>query len=217
MSEISQTVASRLNKGVLVAIQSRLDPRQPIGATVSVVSDQAIALDLSMGSPGALFREGEKVRLKYWDTEAIYFSDVEVLGTDNQQLSISFPEQPVTLQRRQSQRVLSDFPFAFSVVDAAHSKLVSDEFHEARSNDVSGGGLRFTTDLPIRQGDELKIRLDISPTENLVISAQVVASERVEIDETEFTSVGTEFVRLQPEERNRLVQAVVDAHEEAEQ
>ena len=203
----------------MVAVQSRLDPRQPIGATVSEVSDQSIALDLSMGSPGALFREGEKVRLKYWDAEAIYFSDVEIMGTsgpDDQQLVIGITEQPVAMQRRQSHRVPSHFPFTYSVVDAAHIKLVSGNVHDARSHDVSAGGLRFTTELPIKQGDELEIRLDLAPKGSLVIAARVVVSDRMETDETEVNSVGVEFVRLQPEDRNRLVQAVVDALEETE-
>ena len=80
-------------------------------------------------------------------------------------------------------------------------------FHEflGYSNSVSEGGMGFETIARIRGGDHLALRLYRSTDERPISVAGRVAGVRPNIDTGVGYSVGIEFMRLAPPDRERLV------------
>jgi CheY-like chemotaxis protein len=80
-------------------------------------------------------------------------------------------------------------------------------FHEflGYSNSVSEGGMGFETIARIRGGDQLALRLYRNTEEKPIAVTGRVAGVRPNIDTGVGYSVGVEFVRLSPPDRERLV------------
>ncbi len=72
-------------------------------ATIEKISPDEICLRLLKPSPRLPLQEGERVRIKSWTEEALYFWDAEVLTMSNsakEHLTVSILGDGVTLQRR---------------------------------------------------------------------------------------------------------------------
>lgn len=208
MSKEGKSPKHRLKKALPVSIESALlGPKEQLIASVSKVSEDSVELQLSKPGSQSALKRGERVRLKYWDEEAVYFSDVEVIavtGPRNEHVTTSLPSEPVALQRREFFRARSPVSFSFSVVQAANSRLVSGEVYPSESLNISAGGLRFESTLTLKAGDEIELRIAVSPSEQLSILARVVTSQRVEHQGKYSNSIGVEFYGLTPEERNQI-------------
>ena len=77
-------------------------------ASVTEMSETALSLQLSKPEVNSPFKNGEQVRLKYWDKQGIYFCNAEVAqvsGPGNQKIELSIVTRPVAMQRRRSFRL----------------------------------------------------------------------------------------------------------------
>ena len=77
-------------------------------------------------------------------------------------MAISIPEEAKIPQRRAAPRVCVQVPLYFSILSAAESELVSEKVFDSQTHDISTGGLRFETSLPLKDEDQLQLKLLLS-------------------------------------------------------
>ena len=208
------SVGHYLKPGLAVSIQEASG--EAVAATVDTISLRSISLKLSRPTPEPCFQTGDRVWLKYWDEGTTVYrwetKVAEIQGPENQRVVLSISSKEVLVQRRKSYRVRLQTPFSLTVVDAIKSELNGTQALECTTNDVSLAGLAFDTDLPLKVGDKLALRLDLEPSQQVNAVGWVVRSEPIERKEYHGTvimkstnSVAVNFLQLEAEEQNRLL------------
>ncbi len=201
--EVGQSVFLRSAQG---------DTKQEHLAKVVQVSDSEIGLEFSesrRSSPrtGSQFQTqtGDSLKLRCWDEEAVYYFEVDVIevGKDGI-IQVSRPEAGVTLQRRRTLRTDLEVPFSFTVLAAAQGQLVTDEFHEAKTENISLSGLRFESELPLSEGDEILVTLPMISIGEITASGRVIWTQRK--SGTHLLSIGVRLRQLMPEEQDQILQ-----------
>ena len=201
-------LAHHLSVGQAISI-SPGEPSAALAATITKIASDEIWLELWKPTSKLPFQEGEQVRIKYWDDEAVYYFDSKILkvsGSANQHVGISGTSKEVLLQRRMSFRVHSAIPFSFTVIDAAETRLISKKVPDARTQNFSVGGLNFETSLPLKVGDQLEMTLQLPPSQQVNAVAWVVHSEPVERDGKYLNSIALKFLHLEVEEQKKFLQ-----------
>ena len=166
--------------------------------------------------PPAHFKPGEKVRVQFGDGEAVFFSETEIVKlapSDTQYVAISIPEKSQALKKRAIPRIQSEVTVSVSVRSAVEGQLVSAEPFEAKTHDISTAGLRFDTSFPLNEGDELELKLLLSPEQEITVSAKVMGTKKVKRGGEAVTLVGTQFVEIQLDDQIKLLQFLIDEEE----
>ena len=156
---------------------SLLKPSTEMAATVLRISSEQVYLELTRPTSQRSFQEGERVRIKYWNEQEVYYFDSDILrvfGFSHQQLAISRPSEGVAVQRRKAYRVRKAVPFSFTVIEAAEAHLIGEKIDQSRTENLSVGGLAFDTDLPLRLRDKLEINLHLPSSQAVNAVAWVV-------------------------------------------
>ena len=201
----------RLEIGFPVKVEHPEDERD---ATVTDIDESTLGVQLSAAKTGVPFEAGEKVRLKYWDPQGIYFCHAEVsrvYGPGNLKVELSIVSRPVAMQRRRTSRLRSKISFSFEVIEAVHRGLATGEVFQADTLDLSGNGLSFETTTPLKAMDLLKLNLQLSESQQVSTLATVVKAEKVKRGEDYVNSIGIEFSELLPETRKQIVEFVDQA------
>ncbi len=184
------------------AIES--DSKEEVAAEITEVSDKGLFLVISVSEEGFKYKKGDAVRIRSWDEAAVYYFDCQVVKSGKGgSIHISRPASSVTLQRRRKLRSNVEIPFSFTITGAAQHQLVSDEIYKARTENFSLNGLRFQTDLPLREGDELLVVLPLTPPDQINAGARAVRTERKSGDR--FLTVSVELRQLTREEQNSIL------------
>jgi len=201
----------RLDIGFPVKVEHPNDERD---ATVTDIAENSLGVQLSAAKAGLPFQAGEKVRLKYWDPQGIYFCHAEVsrvYGPGNLKVELSIVSRPVAMQRRRTSRLRSKISFSFEVIEAVHRGLTVGTIFQADTLDLSGNGLSFETTTPLKAMDLLKLNLQLSESQLVSTLATVVKSDKVKRGEDYVNAVGIEFSELLPETRRQIVEFVDQA------
>ena len=178
-------------------------------ASVTEMSETALSLQLSKPEVNSPFKNGEQVRLKYWDKQGIYFCNAEVAqvsGPGNQKIELSIVTRPVAMQRRRSFRLPHKLGVFLEVVDAIHGGLPPGKIIKAETLDISGTGLSFESDAPLKVMDELKVSFHLSKKKKVDSFATVVSSEKVQKKGKFVNLIGIEFHGLLPEAQTHLME-----------
>ena len=86
---------------------------------------------------------------------------------------------------------------------AAQHQLVSDQLHKGKTENLSMNGLRFQTDLPLSEGDEIVVVLPLTPPDQINAGGRVVRAERESGER--FLIVSVALRQLSPEEQNSIL------------
>ncbi len=198
-------------EGSAISIQG--ESKQALAATVVTSSPAEIWLELARPTSQKLFQEGEGVRIKYWDEEAVvYYWDAKVINitpSGKRHVAISIHDKGVTVQRRKSPRVSVHIPFWFTVIDAADSKLIGKRVVDSQTENISVSGLLFKTCLLLQAGDKLEMHLHFPPSHPLNAVGWVVRSNPFELDGTPLNLVALEFLQMEEEEQCHLLEFLV--------
>ncbi len=82
---------------------------------------------------------------------------------------------------------------------------------EGTTHDISCEGLRFTTDIEIKEGDGLEINLDVPNANNPVhIKGKVVWTKRVSTEDSSPKEVGVEFAEIEEDNKNTFLKFLCD-------
>ena len=186
-----------------------------LAAAVTKIFREEVWLKLAE-PPTAHFKPGEKVRIQFGDGEAVFFSETEIVKlapTDTQYVAISIPEKSQVLKRRAIPRIQSEVPLSVSVLSAAENQLVSAAPFDSKTHDISTAGLRFDTSFPLKKGDELELKLLLSPEQGITVSAKVMGTKKVKRGGETVTLVGTQFVEMQLDDQIKLLQFLIGEEE----
>ncbi len=174
--------------------------------SVTLISQNDLSVQLAKAEVNSPFDQGQPVRLKYWDKQGIYYCQAEIAkvsGLLNQEVELSIISRPVAMQRRRSFRLTQKIAVWFEVVDAIHGGLPPGKVFKSETRDISGTGLSFESDAPLKVMDELKVSFHVSKKKKLDSFATVVTSETVE----KYTKlIGVEFRGLLPEVQKQLME-----------
>lgn len=180
------------------------DSKEEVSAEITEVSDNGLFLVISVSDEGFQSTKGDTLRIRSWDEKAVYYSDCQVVKSGNGgSLHISRPASAVTLQRRRKLRSDIEIPFSFTIMAAAQSQLVSDDIHKAKTENLSMNGLRFQTNLPLSEGDEIVVVLPLTPPDKINAGGRVVRAERESGER--FLIVSLALRQLSPEEQKSLL------------
>jgi len=186
---------------------SLLPSKEAFAAIVTKISSHDIRLDLSYITPDSVPQVGESVSVRYWDKEAAYTFDSQILKVTRStchEFVISRPPRVSVAQPRQEERFQKQVLFTFTIVMAQQKELIGQYIQNARTLDISAGGLKFKSECPLKSGDKLEISLTLSPSQELQVSASVAWCGRLADGGSDW-SVGLEFPDLEPEDRNHLL------------
>jgi len=195
-----------LQVGSALEVQQSNELRE---ASVTQMSENELSVQLSKPEVTSLFKNGEQVRLKYWDKQGIYFCNAEVAqvsGPGNQQVVLSIVTRPVAMQRRSSFRLSHRIDVWLEVVDAIHQGLPPGKVIKSETRDISGTGLSFESDAPLKIMDELKVSFHLTKKRKVDAFATVVTSEKVQKQGKFVNSIGVEFHGLLPDAQTQLME-----------
>ncbi len=186
-----------------------------IAAAVTKIFREEVWLKLAEPTP-AHFEPGEKVKIQFGDGEAVFFSETEIVKsspTETQYVAISIPENAQALKKRAIPRIQSEVPVSVSVLSATDDELVSAAPFDSKTHDISTAGLRFDTTWPLKKGDELALKLMLSPEQEITVNAKVMGTKKVKRSGEAVILVGTQFVEIQLDDQIKLLQFLIDAEE----
>jgi hypothetical protein len=173
---------------------------------VRICPKSEIRLELSESSCDD-YQNGEQVWVQYREKGTIYCWNAEVVkvsGPDNRSVTLSIASDGMILQQRQAPRIRVPVPFSFVVTGASEPSLMNQKFHDCKVRDISVGGLRFETQLPLKVGDRLALELQLSSSQRLRAFGSVVRSKKIEYHGKCLNTVGIQFLRLDSEELRPL-------------
>ena len=178
-------------------------------ASVTQISENELFVQLSKPEVTSPFKNGEQVRIKYWDKQGIYFCNAEVAqvsGPGNQEVELSIVTRPVAMQRRGSFRLPHKIEVRLEVVDAIHGGLPPGKLFKSETLDISRTGLSFESDAPLKVMDELKVSFHLTQKKKMDAFATVVSSEKVQKKGKFVNSIGVEFHGLLPDAQTHLME-----------
>ena len=154
------------------------------------------------------FEEGDEARLQYFGEGILYAGEVKILKvpSGSPYAAISVPDEVTALQRRAALRIPMEIPLAFSTS--------AGEMVNSTTRDISTGGLRFESEVPLEVGDKTKVTLNLTATEEVSAGVKVITSFQIEQDGQTLVSVGTQFVELQLDDQIKILQFLIDAQPE---
>ncbi|MDQ7096219.1 flagellar brake domain-containing protein [Desulfosporosinus sp. PR] len=151
-------------------------------------------------------REGMMVKLTFWDEVAAYSFEGRIM----QRIAIpvpifvlELPQSIAKVQRRSFVRVPAFFPVAFRMV----TKEGLSDLKKAVMLDLSGGGMRFTTEDYVENKSLLYAQLSL-PNGELQTPVRVCRVEKVE--DSKHYSISVEFHDLPERDRDRIVKCVFE-------
>jgi len=190
------------------AISIHVKPKGEIPAMVTQSSPDEVCLELARPTSQDLFQEGEGVRIKYWDEEAIaYFWEAKILKASKRSVVAKLLDGGITVQRRLSYRVPRQIRLACTVIDAAERNLVGEEF-SCKTKDISVGGLAFETHLPLGVGDRLVVRIHFSRSNQIDVVGWIVRATPIERHGEVINSVALQFLHCEAKDQNYLFQFI---------
>lgn len=196
-----------LRVGLKLSIAPLLKPSAERAATVTQISSEQIDFELLKSTSERSFREGDRVRVKYWE-DAVYYFDSQILavsGSADEQVAVSRPSEGILVQRRRAARVRVQIPFSCTVISAQDADLVGEAVPDCQTENISLGGLKFETSLPLALGDRLEIDLHLSDSQSVNAVGWVVRSEVVQREGKSLYAVAMEFLQLEGEEQHQLL------------
>ncbi len=196
-----------LRVGLNLSIAPLLKPSAELAATVTQISPDQIDFELLGSTSERSFREGDRVRVKYWE-DAVYYFDSQILtvsGSADEQVAVSRPSEGISVQRRRAARVRVPIPFSYTVIAAANTEIVGETVSDCQTQNISLGGLKFETSLPLAPGDRIEIDLYLNPSQVVNAVGWVVRSEAVERDGKSLHAVGMEFLQLEAKEQTQFL------------
>lgn len=188
---------------------------RPVSAVAFLVEVRAEVLVLDLADPrspvGGL-EPNAPVRIKFFDAQGISMADTTlfVAGLPTAaRVVVRRPRRAVVLRARVWFRVAIALPMRLTVVQSKRAPVSAAIAHDVDTVDVSGGGTRFTTTLPLAEGDVVNLRMDLAG-HTFVADARVVR-----LFAGPPAAVAVEYTAVPSGDRERLVAFLVDAHRAA--
>jgi hypothetical protein len=207
-----------VGQAVEVAIDGSVPPVKVVGV-VGAIPPREILLSLVSGAvePPALL-PGVSVTVSFVTSLGLHQARTTVLRVaPGRTVSVALARlsEVTTSQRRQFFRVSASL-VTLLVVAGTRASVIGKEDARALSQDLSAGGMRVDTVLPLALGDQLRVTVHTPRgmrkhlPDLLVCEARVVRAEQVIRRNRKVCSAGLQFLFATESERDRWVQLTFD-------
>ena len=142
------------------------------------------------------YKENENVEIFGLAKHGLVYFVTEILKKGEKELELNIPDSIKEIQRRKYSRV--PFDGALTVSEADNARIEPD--------DISAGGLKFTSDTPFMVGSEYNIKIEL--VNNLVVDCtmQPIRVEETEDDEKLPYSISAKYKKIRSIDRIALMQ-----------
>ncbi len=162
------------------------------------IENDKVKINLPLASDIELkdYNKGETVEMFGLGKAGLIYFTSEIIDKENKNLTIKFPVDVKQIQRRKYSRVPYDGKLV--IKGEADIKIITE--------DISAGGLKFTSDTPFMVGNEYEIKVELS--NNLVINCTM---QPIRVEETEDAnllpySISAKFKKIRSIDRIALMQ-----------
>jgi c-di-GMP-binding flagellar brake protein YcgR len=195
-----------LEEGATVCLSAIGSPDKGVAALVTEVSLVRAQLRPVLATLPLPFEAEQQVRIDHWEEDVVHTWEGvvgEITNNGGQFVSVLLGGNQTTIERRVSSRVRRTIPFSFTVTDAAERSLIGQQYHHAKTKDISAGGIKFETSLPLQTGDRLDVELLASTTEPIGTIGLVARSEKPA--EADTNSISLQFLRSEGQDEVSLL------------
>ncbi|MGI6707474.1 MAG: flagellar brake protein [Clostridia bacterium] len=182
---------------------------------LSMVQDTGPGLSFAITLPtrsGISFRlpPGEKVKVHFCREDAQYSFEADLVRYYQdghlQLVELRVASAVERKQRREYFRLATPLPFSFRIIDQEKEEE-DGEVHKGLVLDISGGGAKVLSPIPLSPGQWMECRLDLEEEGRIDVRAEVLRLDRLERPELEY-EMGLRFVDLDRDTRDRIVQFI---------
>ncbi|MEE8348973.1 MAG: PilZ domain-containing protein [Acidobacteriota bacterium] len=203
--------------GQVVTIQRASEGRS-VASVVKIFGNE-MWLKRELDGEVAPLGKGEAIQLQYYDATGAFSAGSEVINSssaDPRYVALAIPQEANAIQRRAAPRLRLVIPVSFSLFASPDSEEVSEEVFNARSHDISTGGVRLETEAQITTGDKVQLTLTLSESLIVTVIAKVMASQQAEVKGKTLTSAGVQFVEMELQDQIDLLQFLIEDEGESE-
>ncbi|MDO5437074.1 MAG: PilZ domain-containing protein [bacterium] len=165
---------------------------------IKEIGKEEVKINLPLASKIELedYMKGEEIEAFGLEKHGLVYFTSEIIDKNDKELLIKYPAFIKEIQRRKYSRV--PFDGKLTVLNRGDFKIQTD--------DISAGGLRFTSDTPFMVGDEYEIKVEL--VNNLVIEClmQPIRVEETEDEKGLPYSVSAKFKKIRSIDRIALMQ-----------
>lgn len=142
------------------------------------------------------YKENKNVEIFGLAKHGLVYFVTEILKKGEKELELNIPDSIKEIQRRKYSRV--PFDGALTVSEADNARIEPD--------DISAGGLKFTSDTPFMVGSEYNIKVEL--VNNLVVNCtmQPIRVEETDDDDTLPYAISAKFKKIRSIDRIALMQ-----------
>ncbi len=185
-------------------------------AVVAEITDDIIILYHQLrGQKSSVLAPGLNARITYADQIAMYNFEttiLEVSGVSRLNIVITLPDKVNRTQRRNYVRIDVRLPLEYyRLKDGLATNFTN---YQTTTKDISGGGLRFTSDFLIALGTELETIIDIPGQGKINAIAQVVRCIPTGRGNVVKYSIGVEFTLIEKKDRERIIRYLFEHQRE---
>jgi c-di-GMP-binding flagellar brake protein YcgR len=155
----------RLQVSQAVSVEATSDSGSASVASGVVSASTAESLSIrfpDLKQPLAGFVAGRTVKVRVSNQHGVHTATTRVLQVMTAPyifITIVAPTGFATQQQREFFRVAVKLPVSCTIVEAADHDAIGRQDSDARSSDISAGGMRLSTTLPLKLGDRVELQL----------------------------------------------------------
>ena len=170
--------------------------------------DNSIDFNLPIATIDELndYNKGDEVEIFGSNNEGLIYFVTKIINKSGKNITVKMPESYKNIQRREYSRV--DFKGELSFVDYKDVVLQTD--------DISAGGLKFISSIPLEEHLEYNINIGLSNNLTVKCAMQPIRIQQVEYDGKNVWSVSGKFKNIESIDRIALVQYSFRSMTEAE-
>lgn len=157
---------------------------------------------------------GTEIKVTYGDELCIYSFKTIIKSKVNSPLPMLLLEKPdpksiERIQRREFVRVPANTPFEYGIITTGMEQEGVD-LHKTNTLDISGGGLRFLTNMSLQEKDLLQINLTLENELMILIGQIMRISDYSKNNNPGLKAVGVKFVNIHEADRDKIIKFVFD-------
>ena len=189
----------------------RIIPEKFESSTIcNIVSstEETVGLNLPIASVEELkdYIKGNEVEIFGSNNDGLIYFTTEITDKEGANITVKMPESYKNIQRREYSRV--DFHGTLSFVDMNDVVI--------QTEDISAGGLKFISNVPLEEHLEYNINIGLSNNLTVKCAMQPIRIQQVEYDGKNVWSVSGKFKNIESIDRIALVQYSFRSMTEAE-
>ena len=197
--------ASPLQTGEAVSVSRVVGSKQEQVGIIVNNSPAGITLEFLRHIALLHLDRKDPVRIKFWDKDAIYSWQgeiLEALSPAGGSVIVSRP-RAIKSERRGFQRFPLEIPLSFSVLFPGEQPSVAGKVFDATTKIISAGAAEFQTAVSLEKREILEMKLHLSASQKIHIIGRVTRFDKPS-ESTPVNSLVVRFLDLNSQDRDRI-------------